>query len=243
MQQVVTGYVLRVNQYKEADAIVNILSDTGELLAFKVRGMFKPKSKNNPSCQLFTKGEYVLDYKSDYAHRSLKSGTVIEQLNLLEKIEPNIVLGLLSEAIILVEDLTPSQRIEMFEQVFANLKGSKQYETLILLILKYVMNVSGIQLEADACVNCGSTERINNVSFEEGGYMCSTCNAMTNKSTKTKEYLLAFRNVMKADFKHMDLFVIEKVEAGLLINDILNYLERSVGIKFKSRALIQDGLL
>jgi DNA repair protein RecO (recombination protein O) len=243
MQQVVNGYVIRVNQYKEADAIVNIVTDKGEILAFKVRGMFKPKSKNNPSCQLFTKGEYVLEYKSDYAHRSLKSGTVIEQINLLEKIEPNIVLGLLAEVIILVEDLLPSQRLEMFERVFANLKSSKQYETLVLLILKYVMFASGIQLESDGCVSCGTTERINNVSFEEGGFMCADCNARLAKSPRSKEYLLAFRNVMKADFKHMDLFKIDKAEASLLINDILNYLESSVGLKFKSRVLIQDGML
>jgi hypothetical protein len=48
---------------------------------------------------------------------------------------------------------------------------------------------------------------------------------------------------MKADFKHMDLFKIDKAEASLLINDILNYLESSVGLKFKSRVLIQDGML
>jgi DNA repair protein RecO (recombination protein O) len=243
MQQVVKGYVLKVNQYKEADAIVNILSEKGELLAFKVRGMFKPKSKNNPSCQLFTKGEYVLDYKSDYSHRTLKSGSVLEQINLLEKIEPNIVLGLLAEVIILVEDIQPTLRVEMFEQVFANLKTTKQYETLILLILKYVMYSSGIQLEADSCVNCGSLERINNVSFDQGGFLCADCNFKLSKSTKSKEYLLAFRNVMKADFKHMDLFNIDKIEASLLINDIFNYLESSVGLKFKSRVLIQDGML
>lgn len=242
MNQVVRGYILKVNPYKETDAIVNLLTDTGEILPFKVRGMFKPNSKNNPSCQVYTKGEYVLDYKTEYSHRALKSGIVIDKINLLENIEPNIVLGLLAEVIILVEDLQPKFRITLFEEIFNLLKGKPNYLGLILMLLKAVMLVTGTQLEANSCVSCGTTERIVTLSYDDGGFICSNCNLKLNRPLKNKEYLLLFRNIMKAELIDLLKFKIQPDEASLLVKDLFNYLEHSMGFRFKSRVLIETAL-
>ena len=242
MNQLVRGYIIKVNQYKEADAIVNLLTESGDVLAFKVRGMFKPNSKNNPSCQIFTKGEYLLDYKTDYSHKALKSGTVLEQLNLLEKIEPNIILGLMSEVIILIEDLEPSTRISLFESIFMLLKAQPSYLGLVLMILKYVMLFTGTQLEASSCVSCGTTEKIVTLSYDAGGYLCSACNTKLNSPLKSKEYLTLFRYIMKADLDDLAKFNVAEFEANILIKDLFNYIEHSLGFKFKSRVLIETAL-
>lgn len=242
MNQKVAGYILRISPYKEADAIITLLTSEGQLQPFKVRGMFKPNSKNNPSCQIFTKGEYLLDYKTDYSHKNLKSGTVVEQLNLLERIEPNIVLGLLTEVIILVEDIDPKTRIELFETFFNVLKAEPSYLGLVLMILKYLMFLTGTQLEASSCISCGTTERIVALSFDEGGYLCSSCALKLKRPTKTKEYLNLFRYIMKASLPDLAKFDVTREEAIFLIKDLFNYIEHSLGFKFKSRALIETAL-
>jgi DNA repair protein RecO (recombination protein O) len=242
MNRLVRGYILKANVYKEADAIINLLDESGELITFKVRGMYKPNSKNNPSCQLFTKGEYVLDFKTDYSHKTLKSGVVLEQINLLEKIEPNIILGLLAEVIILVEDLMPTTRIAIFDYVFKSLKAGENYFLLVLMILKMVMMATGTQLEAFSCVNCGSKERIVTLSFEDGGYLCSSCNIKLNRPLRVKGYLILFKDLMRTNFSELNAIKVDDVEARALIKDLLNYLEHSMGFRFKSRPLIETAL-
>ncbi len=243
MEKIVRGYVIQLTPYKENDCIVTIMvEDSGELLSFSARGIMKITSKNCPSCQLYTKGEYLINYKIDNSNtNTLKSGIIIDYLpDIYSKIEVNMILGLLAEGIKYLQDsLTDSERIELFSVVYESLKTLKNYSTIILVILKYFMIYSGIIMEADCCVCCGNKEHIVDVSYQEGGYICYQCNHKIDPH-RSAAYLRNYRYVIKADIKNIYDFAVADEIAPTLIADFFEYLESAGGLKLKSRSVITN---
>ena len=241
MEKIVSGYVLRVSPYQENDCILTILlKDSGALLSFRAKGILKSTSKNAPSCQLYTLGEYLLDYKTDKSNNNtLRTGTVIESLpKILDKIEINLVLGLLCEGILKLEDsLEDEERLELFSTVFEALKTRTNYATMALVILKYFMLYCGVLLESDCCVVCGRKTHIVDVSYQEGGYICYDCNHHFDPH-RDEAYLKNYRFVMKADIKNICDFEVPMLVAGNMLRDFFDYLENAAGLGFKSRSVI-----
>lgn len=245
MEEILQGYVIRFVPYLENDAIVTIVSKTKGIVSFKARGVQKSTSKNNPSCQLFVKGEYLLDYKQEDGHRRLRSGIVENGYSpMYYDIKRLIVLTLASEGLLKFEASDFDDAYIFLDKLFQIIQGEYfHYPTAILVLLSIFMTRSGCQLTADHCVNCGKTTDICIVSYDDGGYLCSRCHAGHNTMVQTTEYLKYFRIVMKAQITNVSQFQVP-VEVGyLLIRDFLNHLEKQVGIRFKSQSMILQQLM
>lgn len=241
MEKLVQGYVIRITPYLENDCILTVLEkDSGNFVVFKARGVLKSTSKNAPSCQLYTLGEYLLDYKTEKsATQTLKSGSVVERMpRLYEKMEVNVVLGLVAEGILKIGDeITAKKRWELFSKVYEALKSLSNYKTIILVVLKYFMLYCGVLLEADCCVECGGKKRIVDVSYAAGGYICYDCNKRVDPR-RGAEYLKNYRYVMKASLDNVYDFVVPDATASILIREFCEYLENSTGLKLKSGGVI-----
>jgi DNA repair protein RecO (recombination protein O) len=84
MEKKVIGYVISVVPYKDKDAIINLLTADGKF-SFKARGILKLTSKNAPTCQLFTLGEFVITQKTETGHSVLTTSSSIKKVkNLLD---------------------------------------------------------------------------------------------------------------------------------------------------------------
>ncbi len=243
MEKIIKGYVIKLSQYKESDAIVTLLdSSSGKLLSFLARGVLKSISKNSPSCQLYTYGEYCLDYKLETSkNHTLKTGIILDYIpNLYSKIEINVVLGLLSEGILkLEESMEDEERLQLFSTVFDALKTKDNYLTDVLVILKYFMFYCGIIMEADCCVVCGSKSNIVDVSFSDGGYICYKCNHNYDPK-RSDTYLKNYRYIMKADITNVNDFVVDEAAGLNLIKEFFSYLEDQAGLTLKSKSVVLD---
>ena len=70
MNKIYHGIIIKVVPYKESDAIISLLTKEEGVISFKARGVFKINSKTASSLQLFTIGDYTLEYKDkDYIFR------------------------------------------------------------------------------------------------------------------------------------------------------------------------------
>ncbi|MDD3383217.1 MAG: DNA repair protein RecO [Bacilli bacterium] len=236
------GFIIKVSQYKEFDAILTLLSEKGELISFKGRSILKPSNKNFSSCQLYAKGEYCLENRTSLSHLFLKNSSLIEGVyDLINDTNSCIVLGLVVESILLLSDaISAKERISFFSATINSLKASKNYRAISLIILKYLMIYNGIILEANHCVKCGSKHGIINVDYQEGGYICQNCNGTA--TIKPPSYLRMYHFIIKADLINSKDILIDDSTFKLLARDFFNYLEDSAGLKLKSRNLIFEML-
>lgn len=240
MEKLVQGYVIKVSPYQENDCIITLLlKDSGDFLSFKARGILKSTSKNAPSCQLYTLGEYLLDYKNDNGNNVLKTGVILDRITAIyEKMEINLVLGLVCEGIIKIDDGMDSQeRLDLYGGIYDLLKTKTNYGTMILVILKYFMLYCGVLLEADGCVECGRKNHLVDVSYQAGGYLCYDCNHHLDPK-RSELYLKNYRYVIKAELKNINDFEVPATVATTLINEFFEYLENSAGLRLKSPAVI-----
>jgi len=236
------GFIIKISQYKEFDAILTLLSENGELISFKGRSILKPTNKNFYTCQLYAKGEYCLENRTSLSHMFLKNSSLIEgTYELINDTSACIVLGLVVESILLLGDtINPDERILFFDGVISALKTNKNYKTLSLIILKYLMVYSGIILEAGHCVKCGSKHDIVSVDYQEGGYVCKYCKGLI--AVKPPVYLRTYHFIIKADLENAKDISVDDSTFKLLTRDFFNYLEDSAGLKLKSRNLVFEML-
>lgn len=237
MEKIIKGYVLKVVPYQESNLIVTLLTKEG-IDIFKARGVLKPTSKNAPSCQLYTYGEYTLSYKQDGANKTLTSGVVLSMIpSLYTDLKVSTLLGLLAETITKNDDFLDGYNV--FEVVFNHLKeGNCNYATIIAIVLKLNAMESGIPLDADSCVRCGSKKNIYTVSYDDGGLLCAKCAYDLHKLDRTVSYIQNFRYVVKANIRNINDFSLDLVVAKNLIIDLFDYLEKNAGIYFKSRQMV-----
>ncbi|MBQ9730876.1 MAG: DNA repair protein RecO [Bacilli bacterium] len=237
MERVVKGYVLRVVPYKESNSIITLLTEAG-LESFMARGVMKPTSKNAASCQLYTYGEYQLNYKTEGSHHTLTSGVALKTLTqLYENLRYSVVLGLISECILKNDDFEEPYKV--FDTVFKHLASSKcNFATIIAIVLKLNSIYSGCNLEADECVRCGSNKSIYSVSYNEGGLMCASCSRELHIHEKSPTYIKNFRYVVKAEIEHIDKFEIDPIVSKSIILDLFDFLEKNAGVYFKSKSML-----
>jgi DNA repair protein RecO len=167
MEEILQGYVIRTVPYLENDAIITLVSKTKGIVSFKARGVQKPTSKNNPSCQLFVKGEYLLDFKQEDGHRRLRSGMVEHGFSPMHyDIKRFIVLTLASEGLLKFEESDFEDAYDFINNLFQVIQSDYfDFPTTVLILLSIFMTRSGCQLTADHCVNCGRTTEISVVSI------------------------------------------------------------------------------
>ena len=237
MERIVKGYVLRLVPYKESNSIVTILTEAG-IESFMARGVMKPTSKNAASCQLYTYGEYQLNYKTEGSHHTLSSGVALKTLTqLYENVRYSVVLGLISECILKNDDFEEPYLV--FDTVFKHLySGNFNFATIIAIVLKLNSLYSGCNLEADGCVRCGSSKSIYSVSYNEGGLICASCARELHIYEKSPAYIKNFRYVVKAEIEHINKFEIDPVVSKSIISDLFDFLEKNAGIYFKSKSMI-----
>lgn len=240
MESIVKGYVLRKVQYKEADAIVTILTEKNEIMAFKARAIDKQNSKHAASCQLFSFSEFLLDFKSEYGNKTLRSGKIQELPNVIfENIQCGVLLNLLSELILRFEDQSTEGAFRLFQALMNQLKSSFDFITLTLIILKYGLLWSGMLLEVDRCVLCGTQKKISTLSFQEGGYLCFECALQSNVPPKSVEYIKNIRYVIKSTYLNFADFKVQDTAGYAIFQDFCAFLANNAGIYLKSKEMIE----
>lgn len=211
MNERTTGIVMKQIEYRENDALLTVLTKEYGKLSLVVKGIKKMTSKNAVSCMPYCISEFVLDYQDDKSMFTIKNGSLIESNR---KIQEDLVkMGVAQVLTELIDKSIPQGYLdeetnENFYELLAlslkRLNDENENGLLLSLFIAQVLSYLGIPPIVDECVLCGNT-KVNYISVEEGGFICSECKNEVGSSSGKQMDLKRFRLANKAQLEHYDV--------------------------------------
>ena len=227
MKKIIDGYVIRLNKYKESDAIVTILTENG-IDTFKARGIYKNNNKNAYALNLYSRGEYIINYKTEGGNETLISASLLSFVDkVYESLEYALLFGIMGE----IANKYSNFYI-VFDYIFNHI-SEIDVNVGILFCLKFICKQEGVLPIGDKCIYCESNSNIVHLSFTEGGFICSNCN--DNGICDDKQILHAYHIIYKMNLENLPLVKLDKKICYYFIDKFYDYLESSIGIKLVSK--------
>lgn len=201
------GIVLKRSDYRENDALLKVLMEDNQIIDFIVKGVLKPNSKNNNSCEIGSISEF------DYEVNDFKNLQILKKAKLqkydFSKIRYNllkqaILQVLLETTLILDED---ELNFDLLKQAILTLVDIDDVHAnnILLFYLVRIISKLGYQAEVDKCVKCGDQNHINYFSIDKGGFICRNC-LLVNSDLNVEE-LKKIRLLFKAQDHNLDVIL------------------------------------
>lgn len=229
---------LSITPYKEKDAIINAISEEGEI-SFLVNGALNIKSKNSALNNQLVIADIELK-DGNFKYPVLKSSNIIETpLKVKNDYYYLSSLYLLTEATkeLLQED--EKQRIfNSLIQAIINLKTAESPWAIVLSYLAKVLKESGYEFAVNNCVFCGAKNDIVTFSFNDGGFVCRNCLEEEMERDLTKNQMLIIRAAFNVKDISEATFNIGKEDALVVLNKFMDFIKDSYGVTLKSIALL-----
>lgn len=223
----ITGIVLRINAYKEKDAMVLVLSENGTI-SFLARGVLSLTSKNASSVLLYAHSVFTLSNKGN--NFTLTQGKLISSFSsMYESLEKMSAISFLSEVIIKCLDENNGQLYPYLLKCLELIDKDFDTLTLVCIVLANIIKLSGYSLNYSSCVFCSDNLHIASVSYSEGGFICSN-HLRKNHCPQGEDYLKTFLYSFKVGVDKMNHYTFNKVTAINLLKDLTSHLKNSFGI-------------
>lgn len=234
-EEEIKGIILRQIEYKDNDAIINVLSRQGELYGFYARGIKKVTSKNANAVQVFAYSD--IDYfVSQKGLHTLKRAKIIK--NYFESFKDYnkiIVAFMLLDVVYDVASLHLGKNPDLFKLLSKSLEEINEVNESLLFayFLIEIMSKQGIELIVDHCAICQS-EKINYISVENGGFICHNCLENNNQSSYNLEVLKLFRTINKISLNDLYLIESSSKDYKTLLKIIYEFYTSYTGLKVKN---------
>ena len=230
--------ILSVTKYKEKDAIINAISETG-YVSLTAKGILDPKCKNHELNNILN----VVDVDfidGDYKYPIIKrSKVVLSPISLNSDYYLMSTLMLLSESTLhLLEESEYYKVFHSLENAIIALQNGEDFLKVALVYLARIIIISGYQLEFNHCVYCESKENIVSFSFAEGGFVCKNCATEETKNDLSPKQLRLLRaTFLVKDYKIPD-DIYSKEDGLYLLNKYGEFIEDGLGYRLNSLKLI-----
>ncbi|MDF9824430.1 DNA repair protein RecO (recombination protein O) [Breznakia sp. PF5-3] len=227
--------ILKNSDYRDADAILNVLSLEYGKMSFVARGIRKPKSKNANACNLFNISRFHYNYQEQRTMQSLK---VAESLLNFHKIREDLlkqsIAGVMVEMIDKVDIDDVEHAYHLLKQSLLYLEKTDNILCLFGLFVANVCTMCGITPYVDGCVHCKRTNDLASISLIDGGFVCVNCIDSAIHVKKERSTLKFFRLFNKAKIEQFDL--LEDITPCNYqdIEDLLLFFNEYSGIHLKS---------
>ena len=233
--------ILSKTDYKEKDCIFNAISEN-EYLSFQAKGAQENKSPyvwlNNP----LTVADVEFLQDGRYKHKVLKSAILVstpfikKEENLDYYFATSILLELVKNA---VDDADKHETYNEIIEAMSALKSKKDALIVVLIFIARLLKISGIALQVDKCVHCGSTKDVVAFSFNDGGFVCRNCESSETVRDLTTTQMKMIRAIFKAkDYTCIQDNEYERADEIYLLNKFKLYIDESLGVNLKSLNLL-----
>lgn len=204
------GLVIREVNYKEADKILTVLTDTEGKLTVSARGARRKGCRYSAATQLFSFSEMTLF--GNRGRWSLNEAETREQfLGLREDITKLALASYMAEVLEAVsdEDMPNPQVLQCgLNSLYALSSGLCPPEQVKAVFELRLMCLSGYEPDVSACSVCGRTEPVEPVLNIEGGSIhCRRCSVLGGVSASLcSNSLAAMRHIVLAPAKRIFSF-------------------------------------
>ena len=196
MNDKVSGYVLTLSDYREADVLMQVLCREYGILSLIERSAKKITSKNH--CLPLCKYEFIIDYKDN------KTIYTVHNQKLLASYFEDKDIEMMSFKNVLSELVLKNKEMDLygeFDFVLSHLNKENRY-LLGCLFLSHIIRLFGIAPMVDGCVVCGNS-KVAALSSRHGGFLC--LEHLGNEEVLDVETLKKFRLINKAQFKDYEV--------------------------------------
>ena len=230
--------ILSVTKYKEKDAIINAISETG-YVSLTAKGILDPKCKNHELNNILN----IVDVDfidGDYKYPIIKRSKII-----MSAVDLNSDYYLMSTLMLLSEStlhcLDESDYYKVFnylnDAIYA-LKNGENYLKVGLIYLARIITVSGYKYEFNHCLSCGSKENIVSFSFAEGGFICKKCaNEETENDLTPSQLKLLRASFLVKNYQIPDK-IFNKNDGLYLLNKYCEFIFDGLGYRLNAIKLI-----
>lgn len=196
MNDKIRGFVLSLNDYKENDVLMQVLTKEHGIISLVGKAARKLNSRNHylPLCLY----EFIIDYKET------RTIFTVHGYKLLENFYEEKDIGLMSFKNILTELCLKNREIDSYDQllsVFEKMDTKNRY-LLGCMYVSYLIRQFGITPEIDRCVLCDSSKVVA-ISNRHGGFLCQK--HLNGHEMLSVERLRKFRMIIKAGMEHYDI--------------------------------------
>lgn len=233
------GIVLRVSEFKEADAMVNAIGEKG-FFSFFARGIRKISSKNAPATQPFSYSEFSL-FQSGSASLSLKEASPLRFYGAMdESLVSSFFLSFLQEVSLkVVQEDEAASCFPYLKGVLDRFRAGQDPLALGLLYFAKVLSIGGYGLEVGECVRCHGKKGIVSLSYEEGGFLCSDCFDPDNDEKTPIRHLQIARFLFRCGIEDFPRAEWSGEESLAFYQNLADYFESQTGMRLKSISLLK----
>lgn len=225
------GYVLKVSDYKDNDAVVTFLSKDG-ILVFSAKGIKKPTSKNRSSISLLSKSRVSILEVGD--KKLLTESSTLTSPKINDDYLLSVCLMFISELNNKIIDGIDEEAFEWLDALMKNLNaGISNPLTQVSIYFAQILRILGYGLEVDKCVICGKKKDIIGISISDGGFICREDLEYENQK-KDPYFLKMIRFSFKCKPQDMQRVKFENKDALSLIRYLANFYEENTGDKIRS---------
>ncbi|MDO5440551.1 MAG: DNA repair protein RecO [Erysipelotrichaceae bacterium] len=199
MNDKIKGIVLRIQDYKDNDLMLQVLTEDKGILSLIAKSAKKFTSK-----QHFFEGclyEYIIDYKDNKTIYGIHGSKLLNSYTELDNTKLFSFKNILSEMTIKSKELIEYDTFNNFDFVLKNINDTNKY-LLGSLFVSYMCRLHGVIPNVDECVTCKS-KKVVAISSRAGGFLC--LDHLNGEAIQDVNTLKRFRLISKASFKDYEL--------------------------------------
>ncbi len=169
IEKIITGIVIDKFSFED-EHIVEILSEGGNLISLKAKGLNNLSSKNNASLNPFNICEIEYFTSSSGMSGRLKTARVLKEF--IKDTELSLNVMMVMKNIILGTKRNTNITFNTIKSILLSLENNNYSFQKVLSLMIITLRNEGYKLVVDACVKCGSNQNIKGFSIYEGGLIC-----------------------------------------------------------------------
>ena len=235
----IDGLVLRVNPYRDYDAMVNVINERSSF-SFLARGVRKIQSKNSFSILPFSYSHFDLMKTKDGL--SLKTGNVLDShAKLRDSYQGLLMMDFITE--VTSKFLTEKEFYKAYhsiKEIIRLLEEGFDHYTLAIIYLAFILNESGYGWNVNSCQKCGQKDAIVAINTSTGGFICQNCFDGQNGAKLNSRLLKIIRYIFMVQPEMYGHISFEKDECLLILSLLEEFILGTVEFRLNSLKLLQN---
>ncbi|MDP2813112.1 MAG: DNA repair protein RecO [Erysipelotrichaceae bacterium] len=233
MNDRIEALILRVDPYKEADGLLQVLTKERGKMTILAKGILKGSSKNAASVQPITLSQMMIDIKEPIS--LLHSASIMDFFRVIKENITHLAVASLIAEIALQVSTSHQPDDYLYEITKESLSACSHYPPILVgcLYVSLILKEMGLSPMVDGCVVCDDT-KVSAISVSEGGFVCLRCAKNVTSKSYDANFSRLFRYTVKAELQHLGTLAKQGEFSLELLSVFVDFFKDYTSIPLKS---------